>query len=248
MQPTNPVETTDDGVVLSLPPRAVAYALAGWIALLTAANLLAALLIHGFGVEDRAGFLRLFQFNAEANLPTLYQTFALFGCAALLFAIWHAKHRARDRFRVYWFVLALVFVYLGFDEGAEIHELATAPARLLVAPVGIFRLTWVVIALPIVAMFALGYLRFLRHLPSFYRIAFITCGSVFVGGALGVEMVGGAYLDRDGAYDGGYALVTTLEELFEKAAIAAFIVTLLSYLRDLAGSLRIELGMREIRG
>jgi hypothetical protein len=228
-------------MTLRIEPRTVARWLALCIALLTALNLIAAALIHGFDVEDRLGILRLVDFNAEANIPTLYQTFMLFACAGLLLVIAHAKRKDGDRFHVYWLLLGLAFLYLGFDEGSELHELATAPARLFVTPAGIFRLTWVVVAVPIVAMFALGYLRFLKHLVPFYRRAFLACGGVFVGGAVGVEMLGGVYLDYSDAYDVGYALITTTEELLEKSAIAAFFVTLLAYTRDYLGSVTIAL-------
>jgi hypothetical protein len=53
-------------------------------------------------------------------------------------------------------------------------------------------------------------------------------------------MAGGIYLDSLGEYDGGYALVTTFEELLEKVGVAGFVVTLLAYLRDTAQSVRIR--------
>lgn len=227
-------------MTVRLKPRMVAWWLAASIVVLTALNLGAAALVHGFDVDDRLGILRLVDFNSEANIPTLFQTFLLFGCAGMLFIIGHAKRQDGDRFRGYWLLLALAFLYLGFDEGSEMHELATAPARLLVAPIGVFRLTWVVVAIPIVTMFALGYLRFLKHLAPFYRRAFLACGAVFVGGAVGVEMLGGVYLDHSDSYDGGYALITTTEELLEKSAIAAFFVTLLAYARDHLGGVTVS--------
>src|SRR5690606_35713976 len=165
---------------------------------------------YGLDINDRLGILRLVQFNAEANIPTLYQSLALLACGAVLFAIWTVKRQGGDTFRVYWLVLALAFTYLGIDEASEIHELATAPARLLVEPVGAFRLTWVVLAIPAVALFAFAFLRFLKHLPPFYRKAFIICGTIYIGSAIGVEMLGGMYLDATNAYDGGYAIVTTI--------------------------------------
>jgi hypothetical protein len=229
------------GLEIPVRPRTVAFALALCIGALTAANLFAALLVHGFDVNDRLGILRLFDFNAEANIPTLYQSVALLTCAALLFVIAAAKRREHDEFRVYWLILALAFLYLGLDEGSEIHELATAPARLLVAPVGVFRLTWVALAIPVAALFGFAFLRFLLRLPPFFRNAFFVCGGLYAGGALGVEMLGGLYLDATDRYDGRYALITTVEELLEKTAVAAFLVTLLVYLRERVQSVRISL-------
>jgi hypothetical protein len=51
-----------------------------------------------------------------------------------------------------------------------------------------------------------------------------------VGGALGMELVGGKYVSLYGAQNLGFAMITTVEEVGEMLGIVIFIYALMSYI------------------
>ncbi|MCZ0904903.1 hypothetical protein ON021_33910, partial [Microcoleus sp. HI-ES] len=95
---------------------------------------------------------------------------------------------------------------------------------------GIFYFVWVIPGAIFVAVTALAYLKFLRHLPRKTRDFFLLAGSIYVGGALGMEMVGGYYADAVGQRNLIYGLMVCVEEILEMVGVIVFIYALLSYI------------------
>jgi hypothetical protein len=95
-----------------LTPRRVGGALVVVIVFLVLANVAVRVASALTGHSDGYGFFRLFDLNAEANVPTVYATTAILACAALLLVIASLKRSVRDPFAGRWLLLALVFVYL----------------------------------------------------------------------------------------------------------------------------------------
>ena len=62
-------------------------------------------------------------------------------------------------------------------------------------------------------------------------ILFLLAGGLYIGGALGMEMIGGYYTDFYGKNNLTYALITCLEEVLEMTGIVVFIHGLLDYMR-----------------
>jgi hypothetical protein len=58
---------------------------------------------------------------------------------------------------------------------------------------------------------------------------FILAGTIYVGGALGMEMVNARYADLYGFKNLTYQLMTAVEEFLEMSGIAIFIYALMSY-------------------
>src|SRR5690606_1736254 len=77
---------------------------------------------------NTSGFVEL-SVSIEESIPTWYSSLALFLAASLLGWIALIKLIHREPFRVYWLGLALIFVYLSADEGAALHETASAPLQ-----------------------------------------------------------------------------------------------------------------------
>ena len=61
---------------------------------------------------------------------------------------------------------------------------------------------------------------------------FVLSGAVYVGGALGFELLGGWYASSEGVGNIQYAIITTFEELFEMLGIVFFIYSLLTYIKS----------------
>lgn len=173
----------------------------------------------------------VFWMDAERNVPT-FASFLLIGFGALLLAI-----RARlafmrhERLRKHWAVLAALFVALAFDEAAQMHELVIGPIRYLVALDGVLYFAWIIPALLLLLILAMAYMPFLLMLPRATAFTLVACGAVYVGGAVGGEMVGGLLASRAGFADTGYQFVTIMEETGELVGLALFCATMLAVLR-----------------
>ena len=144
-----------------------------------------------------------------------------------------AVARAReDRWWRHWVGLCLIFVALAIDEAASIHELTIEPMRDLFGASGILYWAWVIPGGIFVIMVAAIYLRFILQLPDRTRRLFIISAVTFVGGALGMEMIGAAWFDVHGRRNLGYSFFWTVEETLEMCGVLIFIYALLNYLSN----------------
>lgn len=135
----------------------------------------------------------------------------------------------------FWGFLSLVFLYLSLDETISIHEQLTDPLRNGFDLGGIFFMSWVVpVGIAVIIFFLLS-LKFLKRLPAKTRWLMITAGAIYVGGAMGMEMIDGAYYEKaiepfGGVIDWNYVLMTTVEESLESIGLAVFVFTLMTHL------------------
>ena len=84
--------------------------------------------------------------------------------------------------------------------------------------------------------FGLLFLRFLRQLPPRIGKLFVLAGTLYVTGALGMEIVGG-FIVRD-PHNLTRVFVNLVEEVLEMAGVVVLIRALLLYLEDLGVALR----------
>jgi hypothetical protein len=184
------------------------------------------------GHRQLLGLVGSFDMNWENNIPTFFSVSLLLACAALLFAVAAIpEHAARNR--KYWRWLSLVFLLLALDEMASLHELWTDWIHWIVPMGGPFYFAWVIPAGLGVVVVGLLYLRFVLRLPVRTRWLTIASGALYVGGAMGMEMVGGSYLwanDEDSNFT--YALIVAAEETIEMCGSSLYVYTLLDYLRS----------------
>jgi hypothetical protein len=169
--------------------------------------------------------------NFENNIPTFFAGFLLLCCAGLLLTVsGRPDHSPRDQ--AYWRWLALIFLLLALDEQASLHELWMGWINHFVPTHGPFYFAWVVpYGLGVLAIGIL-YLRFVLRLPEPTKWLTIASGALYLGGALGAEMLGGWYLSRNGEeLDFFYATLVACEETLEMSGLILFIYTLLDYLR-----------------
>lgn len=184
-----------------------------------------------------------FYLDAENNLPTVFSTLVLLLAALLLAWISRIKRHARDPFAWHWIGLAIVFMALTVDESASLHELLIHPLRTAYGTTGWLRFPWVIAGGAFVVVFAIAYLRFLAHLPKATRRAFLAAGALYVGGAVGMEMVGGQVFMEEGTPGRTlvpYMIAMTLEECAEIAGATLFIFGLLRYLGTQSARLQLE--------
>jgi hypothetical protein len=220
-----------DVVGLRLPrPRVVRRCLLGAILTLHALSLAGQISAHALGHPRLKGFVPLFYVDAESNVPTWYSSMALLLAAALLAVIGCLKLQAREHYRFHWLALAGLFLLLSMDEVAMIHEYPIDPLREALNATGALYYTWVIPGLGFVLLVGLALAGFLRSLPAATQRQMLLAAALFVGGAIGVEMLSGIQADRWGEDNLTYALIISIEELLEMLGVALFIEALLAYL------------------
>jgi hypothetical protein len=178
----------------------------------------------------RGTFALLFNVDGEQNFPTLYSWSALLLCSILLAIIAYAKKVAGERYVRHWKTLAIIFLYLFLDEALSLHEKTVKPLQAALQTSGFFNFAWVIPGSILVLICLLSFRQFLAHLPVKTRSLFLIAGAIYVGGALGMEMVGGYYADFYGLQNMMFAILTTIEEFLEMLGIVVFIYALLSYI------------------
>lgn len=194
---------------------------------------IAAILVNARqGLPWESSLALLVSLNSESNLPSWFSSVLFLSCAGVLAGI--ASNQGGRRARP-WSGLAILFVGFSLDEAASLHERLIAPLRnLFDITEGVFFYAWVLAAIPAVVLLGLVYARFILGLRQPHRGRFLLAASLFLGGALGMELVGGVI---DSAYDPGdqvlYQIVVVLEEWLEMLGLIVFLHALLSYAAEL---------------
>lgn len=173
---------------------------------------------------------RLFDLNKEANIPTWYSSLILFISSCLLFFISYYKG-VKDINQKYWRTLAFIFLFLSIDELSSIHEDFNNPVRSLLHLGGIFYWSWIVPAILILVILFFYFIRFLLSLPKNTRNLFLLSAIIFVGGAVGLEMIGGFLYSIDMNNSIPHRIETFFEEVMEMTGVLIFIYSLLNYIK-----------------
>ena len=224
----------------SVTPGGTARFLVLIVLSLTALSLLGQLVVHlmpDFVGRDR--FAAMFNLDSECNIPTLYQTLALLGCAVLLHVIAREERQAGGRWSRHWRLMSVIFVGLAADEFLSFHE--EINSRLYIS---FFSWSWVVVGIVFVIAVALIFLRMIYQLPLPTRGLFILAALIYLSGAIVMETVASHYI-ADWGYDSWrYALWAAAKEFLEMIGIVVFIYALLSYLTQDGRKVLLSLELR----
>lgn len=217
---------------ISIDPKKVLTTLVAVTLALATTHIVTSYLRSYTNVHEYAtGALVLFDMDAEVSIPTWYAQLLLAAASFLLLTIGVAKRRSTQKYYKHWIALGFMFVYISMDEGSQIHELLVSPLRDFFNTSGtLLNFAWVIGGALVTSVIAVIYFRFWLNLPSKTRLLFLASAAIFIGGALGIEMIGGYYLSNHG-YNFGYQMITLIEETMEKMGIALFIYTLLDYMK-----------------
>src|SRR5690606_17836248 len=117
----------------------------------------------------------------------------------------------------HWLLLCPMFVYIAYDEAFQIHEKAIDPLRAELGgeDLGILYFSWVIPGAIIVCILTAAYIPFLLQLSKRIRAGFVLAAALYVGGALGVELIGGSYAEAHGNENLTYSFIVTVEESLE---------------------------------
>ena len=225
----------------NLSAKRVTRFLLSIIALLIFFNLTERVIVYGLNAKYNTQLIsHYFNFDQEANFPSLYSALALGFCSYLLAIISIVKKAQKARYAKHWKTLSLIFVFLAVDEACSIHELFIPVLRGAMNAKGIFYFTWVVPAFFLLIIFLIAFRNFILNLPKKTKTLFVLAGIVYVAGALGMELVGGYIADTIG-YNTFYGMASTVEELLEMLGIVIFVNGLLSYIQSQLSELHFSL-------
>jgi hypothetical protein len=203
---------------------------------LLVANVLSVYLRVVSGYESAMGFIHMFDFDRELNIPAFYSSLAILLAAGILWFISRdqAKKSAREQ-AIYWKVLCFIFVFLSLDELLSVHEHFGRINTLLSGDLNKYAQAtsnkiWFIPYGIIFLAVGVFFIRFFLNLPYSVKKSMILAGLVFVSGAVGMELLGGIVAKANGADSMLYALCYTAEEILEMLGIVLFIRVLIQYI------------------
>lgn len=219
-------------VVFMLNPKRVIQVMLSIIALLTVMHITQLVVYFHINDPEVFDFIKLIDFDYEANLPSFYSSAAVIFCAVLLWVIGLDKHRKYKNFRYHWLGLAIIFTFLGMDEAIGLHEDIgdVMENQQWVNATGFLYFAWVVPYGILLLLFLTAYLKFVFSLPRQTMSLFIIAGTLFVSGAVGVEIISANEADMNGTETIYYSVLYTIEELCEMIGIVIFCYALMNYL------------------
>lgn len=184
----------------------------------------------------------LFFIDREKNFPTYYQVLLLLCCSVLLFFIASLRKNHPQAYYPHWIGLAIGFLFMSCDEFIMLHEMLIKPSDQLLGRhrSDFLYFGWVVLGIILVLILLVVYAKFLVHLPRRTMWLCIASGVVYLGGAIGMEMVGGYVVKVFGEMTKQYVIAATIEESLEMAGMILFIYTLLDYIQRQFDSIQIR--------
>lgn len=211
--------------------------------ILFAIGLVVVVASKGFDHGSLMGLVALFDPDREVNFPSFFRVFLWLFAGVLLQAIALDAWHRRAALRVQWTVLAWGILYMALDDGFALHERIMPPmARALPASIQRtpFHFAWVIPALFIALWAGLYFRKFLVNLPKPFGRRFFVAGSVFLVGAVGMEMVDGYHAGHHGMETLAYGLLTWLEEALELTGALLLVRTALLYMIEYLPNLEVR--------
>ncbi len=201
----------------------------GVIAALVAAGFWAGLVADG----SHPRLEREFHLDGEWTIPAFASSLLLVTGAVLAAVVAIEAGAAGSRWRWHWVVLAAGLAYMSVDETAGLHEMWGGPVKRFLPLDGtIFHFAWVVVAIPLVLALAVYFWPMLWKLPACDRNRLIAAGVVYVGGAVGMELVGGAIFGKSGSDSAAFQLSVVCEEGLELVGLGLLVRALVLMLRS----------------
>jgi len=206
-----------------VPTRAVLVAFAAAAGALNVANVIS---IACGADTDRTEYFLL----AHERNPSTWVSAAALALAALL--AWAVGRGRRDVGT--WNLVAVIFAVMSLDEVATFHE------RMAALPLpGIGSRGWAGAGLLLVALVGIRLVRWVLALQIDLRVALLAGGVLFVGGAVGIEVLAGNHQSAHGE-DTWFWVLSTVEENLELLGVLVVVRALLAHLARLPGSLAVR--------
>lgn len=200
--------------------------------LLVLASIAGQLMIYFIGYDFVMGFANFFYLDSEMNIPTFFSMLLLLISSLLLGLITILNQKRKTHHGLEWGILSFGFFVMALDEECQLHEKLMKPVNTLLGngDLGIFYFSWVIPGIALVVIIGIFFLKFLISLPVKTRSAFLLAATLYLGGAIGFELIGGQYADLYGQETLTYSMISTVEESLEMGGAIIFIWALLAYI------------------
>lgn len=187
--------------------------------------------------------VKLFYVELELNIPAFFSSLILLMASFVLAIIAYLKNKQGDKYRTEWIILAVGFLFMSFDELMSVHERMIEPMRELLKSehLGIFYFAWVIPMGILVLLLGVLFFRFWWNLSLKTKIWFTAAAVVYLGGAVGFELIESKHCEIYGKDNLTYFILTTVEESLEMTGIVFFIWSLLKYATENFGEVKLEL-------
>lgn len=153
----------------------------------------------------------------------------LFFCSRLLFQCGDDAADRGSQFTWHWYFLGFLFLLLCFDEFAGLHEKLSAALAARSTNTGLLYFAWAAPAGILSLVGLAAFVPFIRSFPTSLAVLLAVSAILFLGGAVGLEMVGGSVAEAEGVDSLRYRILANIEEGLELAGTLTFIYVLLSY-------------------
>ena len=193
-------------------------------------------------IPSIARLLSRFDLGFEPSISAWFSSLAMMFTAMLLWVIGQSR-QPQAPYRRHWIFLALLFTLLALDEVVMFHETLSKATNAVIGPTqGVLHFAWVIPGGIFVILLSISLLSFVWHQQPPIRWLFVCSAAVFVGGAIGMELIENVLIDAGQLSSFRFTLVQAAEESMEMLGVAIFIYALL---RLLESEFRVvELGSR----
>lgn len=220
---------------ISLNPTTVARILGIMALVLVLANIAGQFSAFVLGYNSLKGLIPLFDLDGEGNIPSFFSEILLLFAALLLAFIAVLNYKQNAPHTSKWAILSFGFLFMAFDEAFQLHETLTPLTETLLNSDylgGIFYFALVIPAIAFIIIIGLFFLQFLLHLPAITRYRFLLAATIYLGGAIGFELLEGSYSEFLSTQDLTFNIMVTIEEALEMTGVIVFIWALLNYCAD----------------
>jgi len=231
-----------DEFQLTFIPTKVALNLAIVALFLILASTVGQFFKYELGYDNVKGLVPLFYLDYEWNIPTFYAVFLLLVVSSLFFVLARLEKKRISKHVSKWVLLCFIFLFMAVDEFCCFHERLNEPVSNLMdsETMGSFYFAWVIPGVVIVGAVGLYFLRFVWQLPNKTKWLIIFSAILFLGGALGIELLGGRQAEMHGMNNWLYTFYATFEETLEMSGLILLIFALISYIRQTYQQVRLS--------
>lgn len=236
-------------VSLGQVPTRIFIAHLAVVVLLFIAHCIANFVVPSFENEGFNKLARVFDKTEENSIANFFSALALVvtAFAAAVIALYHRI--GGSTLWISWSLAALAIAFVGFDEGAMLHDRLSYVVQEQAHTSGIFYIGWTLPYLFLVIITVLAGWPLLRALPRRTALRLTQASALFVVGALGMEMLESALLEQSlpagvslrdamntmSISPNAAALINAMEfveETFEMLAVALALRALLLHLTE----------------
>ena len=152
--------------------------------------------IPGLASENLSKAGRIFDMTEENSIPNFFSALVLMFTASIAAVIAILNRKQGSNLWLSWCCAASAIAFMGFDEGAMLHDRLSYIVQENVRTTSIFYIGWTLPYLLLVLVAVPAGWPLLRALPRLTAARLIQAAALFVVGALGMELMESALLER----------------------------------------------------